>query len=168
MEFSRRDSLELGAQLDLPVSGEAEAALSPRMILDDSGGVHNQPEILMIEGPAFRRRSLSVQQRANGIINPPATPEAPDAPAMPMLVAPDGDILRSPPSKRRLSLSAAKKRDRILNRDPSLDDEDEEAPRMVSTPSFNILPQEEVKMLMASPTSVAAAFIDVSPPQLVL
>ena len=26
---------------------------------------------------------------------------------------------------------------------------------MVSTPSFNILPQEEVKMLMASPTSVA-------------
>ena len=71
----------------------------------------------MIEGPAFRRRSLSVQQRANGILNP--APEADAASTMPMLVAPGGEVLLSPPSKRRLSLSAAKKRDRILNRDPS-------------------------------------------------
>ena len=54
MQFSRRDSLDLGQQLDLPISGEQDPTLSPRVIVSADGGVHNQAEVLMIEGAAPR------------------------------------------------------------------------------------------------------------------
>ena len=75
---TRRDSLDLAAPheplvMDDPFDPPPPPS-SPKLIVDRAGVALDQPDVLLLEGPRFRRKSVKFQERAFGILNPPPEP----------------------------------------------------------------------------------------------
>ncbi len=80
---TRRDSLDLAAPheplvMDDPFDPPPPPS-SPKLIVDRAGVALDQPDVLLLEGPRFRRKSVKFQERAFGILNPPPEPAEPQS-----------------------------------------------------------------------------------------
>ena len=78
---TRRDSLDLAAPheplvMDDPFDPPPPPS-SPKLIVDRAGVALDQPDVLLLEGPRFRRKSVKFQERRFGILNPPPEPAEP-------------------------------------------------------------------------------------------
>tara|TARA_B100000683_G_C12236334_1_gene451239 strand:+ start:19 stop:522 length:504 start_codon:yes stop_codon:yes gene_type:complete len=149
---TRRDSLDLAAPheplvMDDPFDPPPPPS-SPKLIVDRAGVALDQPDVLLLEGPRFRRKSVKFQERAFGILNPPAEPAAPQSGRL--LVELNGECHFEPSAKRK-TLRSVLKRDAILNRNPEVFTP--ASPTLVASPT-KVFEQPEIKLL-ESPVSVA-------------
>ena len=149
---TRRDSLDLAAPheplvMDDPFDPPPPPS-SPKLIVDRAGVALNQPDVLLLEGPRFRRKSVKFQERAFGILNPPPEPAEPQSGRL--LVELNGECHFEPSAKRK-TLRSVLKRDAILNRNPEVFTP--ASPTLVASPT-KVFEQTEIKLL-ESPVSVA-------------
>ena len=159
---TRRDSLDLAAPHEPLVMEDPHdpppPPSSPKLIVDTAGVAFDQSGVFLLEGPRFRRKSVSLQGHAFGIINPAPEPVEPSSGRL--LVELNGQCHYEASTKRK-TLHCVLKRDSILNRNPEVI-EDAPAPTLVASPS-KVFEQEEIKLL-ESPVSVAQRFPSLFPP----